>query len=159
MADLGNLRQYLDDYDISFSWGNKKYKIKPTAEQILDFQRDMNNITDNRKRTDQSTIWEHVAPLLGSRFDKETWRFGGDDNPDGEHHGLIPDLIDAGMDMEILDRLLASTYAKYFFGDEVAEELSKTGDLGKALRNVRERNEENDKKATPTAPGETNADD
>lgn len=159
MADLGNLKAYLDDHDISFSWGNKKYKIKPSAEQILDFKRNWNSITDNRQKTDQATIWEHVAPLFGSKFDRKSYRFSADDNPDGEHHNLIPELLDNGMDVDILDRLLASAYAKYFFSDEVAEELAKTGDLGKALQEVRKKNEENDKTATPTAPGETNEND
>ena len=159
MADLGNLRQYLDDYDISFSWGNKKYKIKPSAEQVLDFKRNWNSIADNRKKTDQATIWEHVAPLFGSSFDPETYRFDVDDNPEGEHHGLIPNLLDAGMDVDILDRLLAAAYAKYFFSDDVAEELARTGDMGKALEAVRKKNEANDKKATQTERGETSEDD
>lgn len=159
MADLGNLRQYLDDYDISFSWGNKKYKIKPSAEQILDFKRRWNSIADNRKKTDQATIWEHVAPLFGSSFDPETYRFDADDNPEGEHHGLIPNLLDAGMDVDIVDRLLAAAYAKYFFSDDVAEELARTGDMGKALEAVRKKSEANDKKATQTEHGETSEDD
>lgn len=158
MADLGNLKSYLDDYDIAFEWGRKKYKIKPTAKQILDFKRQWNEVSETKKKSDQATIWEHTAPLFGSSFDRETYEFGPDSNPDGEHHNLLPQLLEDGMDIELLDRLLAAAHAKYFFGDEVAEELAKTGDLGKALRAVRERNEENDKKATPTGAGETSAD-
>lgn len=158
MADLGNLKQFLDDYDISFAWGNKKYKIKPTAEQILDFNRRWADTSDKKTGSDSVLIWEHTAPLLGSSFNRETYRFEADDHPDGPHHNLIPQLMDDGMDVEIVSRLLSSVHAKYFFSDEVAEELAKTGELGKALRNIRERNEENDAKATPTAPGETNVD-
>lgn len=158
MADLGNLKAYQDDHDISFQWGKKTYKIKPTAEKILDFKRAWNEIDSNKKRSDQATIWEYTAPLFGSTFDRESYRFGADDNPDGPNHNLIPQLLDDGMDMEILDRLLASAHAKYFFGDEVAEELAKTGDLGKASRAIRERNEQKNNPGTPPTTGETNTD-
>lgn len=156
MADLGNLRQYLDDHDISFEWGRKKYRLKPSAEQVLDYKQKFNQLVEEKKPQDQATIWESVAPFFGSTFDRETYRFGPDDNPEGEHHGLIPKLLDEGMDVDTLDRLLAAAHAKYRFGDEVAEELAKTGDLGKALRNIRKREEESDKKATQKATGGTN---
>lgn len=156
MADLGNLKQYLDDYDIIFQWGRKTYRIKPSAEEVLDFKRRWSEISESRAGVEPYMIWQNVAPFFGSTFDHENWRFGADSNPAGENHGLLPALIEEGMDLEIMDRLLSATHAKYTFGDEIAEQVMITGSLGKALQNVQQKKEKQDgAPVTQTGSGET----
>lgn len=157
MADLGQLNAYRDDYDFSFSAGKKKYRVKPSIDAVLDYRRTIGGITQGNKGAtiSQTTIWEITAPLLGGKFNTETYRFEAGEEDD-ENANLLTDLIASGVDYTTLDRLLSSVYAKYQFGDEVAEELMRVGDLGKALRNLRERREAEAEKATQKDTGETN---
>ena len=160
MADLGQLTAYIDEYDIVFKFGRTTYKIKPTAENVLDFMRNMEGLKDRSRGIDQYDVWELAAPLLGARFDRETFRFeaGPEDHP---HRDLIPDLLAQGMDIETLDRVISAAHVKYMHGDDVAEEFVKTRSLGKALRSVREREQaelDAAEKATPRDTGETTVD-
>ena len=155
MADLGQLSAYIDEYDIVFKFGRTTHKIKPSAEDVLDFMRNMEGFKTRSKGIDQYDVWELVAPLLGARFDRETFRFeaGPEDHP---HRDLVPNLLAQGMDIGVLDRVIGAAHVKYMHGDDVAEEFVKTGSLGKALRSVREREQaelDAAEKATPRDTG------
>ena len=155
MADFGQLTAYQDDHDITFDLGRKKYKIKPTAAQVLDFMAGWEKIKEDGKRSDAYTVWEVTAPLLGGVFDRETFRFGP--GPEGmENRDLIPELLDKGADIKTIGRLLSAVHTFYTFGEDVAEELYRTGDLGKAFANIKARqDEENGETPDPEIPPAT----
>lgn len=159
MADLGDLKQYLDPYDVTFSWGQKKYRIKPTAEQVLRYKRDFTEMVQSGRRIDSGRIYQLLAPLFGSKFDPEEWVFSPADDEDVPHRGLINELLDKGADFEVIDRLLSATQAKYQYGNEVAEMFAATGDMGKALQLLNPMKSDQPKTETQQTAGETNEDD
>lgn len=162
MADFGQLTARQDDYDVSFTLGRKTYKIKPSVEQVLDYMAAWNRLESNteRHRIQGVDIWEITAPLLGARFDRDTYRFvpGPEDE---ENRDLVPELLSKGVDLETLGDLLAAVHAKYQHGDEVATLFYETGDLGKAFTTVlnKQKEQEAAEKETPQDTGETAGDD
>lgn len=159
MADFGQLTARQDDYDISFTLGRKTYKIKPSVEQVLDYMAAWNRLESNteRHRIQGVDVWEITAPLLGARFDRDSYRFVP--GPEGEENrNLVPELLSKGVDLETLGNLLAAVHAKYQHGDEVATLFYETGDLGKAFTTVLNKQKaeaEAAEKETPQDTGET----
>lgn len=159
MADLGDLKKHLDPYDVSFNWGKKKYKIKPSAAQVLEYKRQFNELVKSKKRIDPATVYALIAPLLGSKFDPDTWVFEPCDDEHDPNRGLINELLDSGADFEVIDRLMSATQAKYQYGDDVATAFAETGDMGKALQLLNPMKSDPDNPETPTTAGETSESD
>lgn len=151
MANLGQLGQFIDDVDITFQYGRKKYSIKPPFTAVLRYMQEFEGWKDRKQPIDKYAIWELCAPLLGSTFDRETFEFGSVEDEDDPNRGLIPELLSKGMDIDTVDRIFAAVHVKYTHGDDVAEEFMKTGSLGKALQAVRLREEAAEKETQKTA--------
>lgn len=146
MADLGQLKQFQDDYDVSFQWGRKQYKIKFTAAQGLAFRHAVNEVGESGQPFKAEMVWKLAAQLLGGDFDEEAYTFKG---------GVAEELLEAGCDLEILDRLLTSVYLKMQFSDDMATEFAKTGELGKAVEAIQKKNDSTPSQETPKDAGET----
>lgn len=123
MTDFGQLDEQLDAYDISFTFKGKEYKVTPSAEQVLEFHRDYFNA---RKKDEDNGmgVWARVAPLLGSKFNTKTAKITG---------GILGELMDNGASYSQMERLVSAVHFKYVQGDDLAKAYFTTGDLGKAV--------------------------
>lgn len=123
MTDFGQLDEQLDAYDISFTFKGEEYHITPSAEQVLEFHRDYFNA---RKKNDDNGmgVWARVAPLLGSKFNTKTAKITG---------GILSEIMDNGASYSQMERLVSAVHFKYVQGDDLAKAYFSTGDLGKAV--------------------------
>lgn len=176
--DLGQLKQYNAEKGIKFEWGSKVYHIEPTLEQGVKFQvalndrdergRELEAIMRDAKATDTQvkkareefryhntfSTYEITAPFFNSVFHYPTKtkpaRFEG---------GIIPELLEAGMDYGTLDRLISTLYLVMVNSEDVAVEYMKSGKLDQALATVAQReNAAQANQETQTAPGVTPGD-
>ena len=123
MTDFGQLDEQLDAYDISFIFKGKEYHITPSAEQVLEFHRDYFNA---RKKDEDNGmgVWSRVAPLLGSKFNTKTAKITG---------GILGEIMENGASYSQMERLVSAVHFKYVQGDDLAKAYFSTGDLGKAV--------------------------
>lgn len=123
MTDFGQLDEQLDAYDISFTFKGEEYKVTPSAEQVLEFHRDYFNA---RKKDEDNGmgVWSRVAPLLGSKFNTKTAKITG---------GILGEIMDNGASYSQMERLVSAVHFKYVQGDDLAKAYFTTGDLGKAV--------------------------
>lgn len=123
MTDFGQLDEQLDAYDISFTFKGEEYKVTPSAEQVLEFHRDYFNA--RKKNEDNGMgVWARVAPLLGSKFNTKTAKITG---------GILGEIMDNGASYSQMERLVSAVHFKYVQGDDLAKAYFTTGDLGKAV--------------------------
>lgn len=123
MTDFGQLDEQLDAYDISFVFKGEEYHITPSAEQVLEFHRDYFNA--RKKNEDNGMgVWARVAPLLGSKFNAKTAKITG---------GILGEIMDNGASYSQMERLVSAVHFKYVQGDDLAKAYFTTGDLGKAV--------------------------
>lgn len=130
MTDFGQLDEQLDAYDIAFTFKGEDYHITPTASQVLEFHRDYYNA---RKSDEDSGmgVWKRVAPLLGSKFNPKTAKITG---------GILEQIMEAGATYSQLERLVSAVHFKYVQGDDLAKAYFETGELGKAVDILKQRN-------------------
>ena len=130
MTDFGQLDEQLDAYDISFTFKGKEYHITPSAEQVLEFHRDYFNA---RKKDEDNGmgVWSRVAPLLGSKFNTKTAKITG---------GILAEIMENGASYSQMERLVSAVHFKYVQGDDLAKAYFSTGDLGKAVDYLKNKN-------------------
>lgn len=132
MTDFGQLDEQLDEYDISFSFKGKEYQITPSAEQVLEFHRDYFNAR-KKDGNDGMGVWDRVAPLLGSKFNAKTAKITG---------GILGELMDNGASFSQMERLVSAVHFKYVQGDDLAKAYFTTGDLGKAVDQLKSKSKD-----------------
>lgn len=159
-ADFGDLKKRQTEYDFRFQYGQRTFKIKPTAEEVLNFHLRVAAIAADRGGNVPLTgvdIWHLAAPLLGGEFNLDTGEFSKDESRTGKDGQVILDLIKSGIDYDTLDYLLTGVYLRYQWGEDVAAAYMETGDLGKAFKSAQEKKnrEDNPDQETSPAPGET----
>lgn len=127
MTDFGQLDEQLDAYDISFTFKGEEYKVTPSAEQVLEFHRDYFNA---RKKDEDNGmgVWARVAPLLGSKFNTKTAKITG---------GILGEIMNNGASYSQMERLVSAVHFKYVQGDDLAKAYFTTGDLGKAVEQLK----------------------
>lgn len=127
MTDFGQLDEQLDAYDISFTFKGEEYKVTPSAEQVLEFHRDYFNA---RKKDEDNGmgVWSRVAPLLGSKFNTKTAKITG---------GILGEIMNNGASYSQMERLVSAVHFKYVQGDDLAKAYFTTGDLGKAVEQLK----------------------
>lgn len=130
MTDFGQLDEQLDAYDISFTFKGEEYHITPSAEQVLEFHRDYFNARKKGEDTNLN-VWSRVAPLLGSKFNTKTMKMTG---------GILGEIIENGCSYSQMERLVSAVHFKYVQGDDLAKAYFSTGDLGKAVDYLKNKN-------------------
>lgn len=130
MTNFGQLDEQLDAYDISFTFKGEEYHITPSAEQVLEFHRDYFNA---RKKDEDNGmgVWSRVAPLLGSKFNTKTAKITG---------GILAEIMENGASYSQMERLVSAVHFKYVQGDDLAKAYFSTGDLGKAVDYLKNKN-------------------
>lgn len=130
MTDFGQLDEQLDAYDISFTFKGEEYHITPSAEQVLEFHRDYFN-SRKKGEDDGMGVWSRVAPLLGSKFNTKTAKITG---------GILAEIMENGASYSQMERLVSAVHFKYVQGDDLAKAYFSTGDLGKAVDYLKNKN-------------------
>lgn len=165
-VNFGALEDFIDDYDVEFSFGGTEYKETFSFANIAAFKAWLAGYSERAEKeaepgeagkhlTDAertSAAWAGAAIILGGKFNPDKWEITG--LP--KNHFLNKVIAD-GANFEVTDRLVSSIFAKYRFNDEVAATYYKERDLGKALQiAIAAANQKaNDNQETPTTTGET----
>lgn len=134
MTDFGQLDEQLDAYDISFTFKGEEYRITPSAKQVLEFHRNYFNAREKGDDTDKSA-WSRVAPLLGSKFNAKTLKITG---------GILGEIMENGASFSQMERLVSAVHFKYVQGDDLAKAYFTTGDLGKAVEQLKSKSKSKD---------------
>lgn len=148
MADYGQLDDFLDEYDITFSFKGKTYQFKVSADKVLAFHK----FWANKKTSSEADIWNTASQLIGGGFDGKEYTFSG----------TAQELVEAGMSISLIDRVLTAIYIQFRWQNtDLATEFVKEGSVGKAQKALDRKAELEDlaKKETLQAPGETSTDD
>lgn len=148
MADYGQLDDFLDEYDITFSFKNKKYEFKVSADKALAFHK----YWANKKTSSEAEIWDSASQLIGGSFDGKAYQFGG----------TTQELVEAGMSIALIDRVLTAIYIQFRWQNvDLATEFVKEGSVGKAQKALDRKTELEGlaTKETLQEPGETSTDD
>ena len=157
-VDLGQLKDLQAGKGLKFNYAGRAYHVEPTVEQGLAFQvaaheRDQRMMEAQETSTDENAtkaerdkalldvrnetsfgIYAIIAPLFGSKFHMPTKNKG----PRFEG-GIIPELLENGIDFGTLDRILTTMYLMMVNTEDVAAEFAKVGKLDVARKNVRDR--------------------
>lgn len=113
MADLGQLKQYVDEYDLTWKFGNKTYRLKPDFKDVLRFKHAwFSRSLDGPVAERQMDMFVHVGELVGSPFDTKTMEFGG---------GPLGDMQAKGVDYTTLSTLVDSIWLFYMNGQETVQ--------------------------------------
>lgn len=161
-ADFGALEDFIDDYDVAFTFRGTEYKESFDFANVAAFKAwlaryskrlEAEEVTEDEQL---AMSWYGVALLTGGKFDSKNWRFTG--LPKGH---FMTEIVANGASWDVVDRLVNSIFAKYRFGDDVATAFYHERDLGKAIRAAVETANltENTNRETQTEPGGTNEDD
>ena len=161
-VEFGALEEFIDDYDVAFEFKGTEYKVTFDFAQVAAFKAWLAGYSkrvDTGKVTDDEQVaatWFGTAILFGGKFDSKKWAFTGLPK---DH--FINQIIDDGASYDVIDRLVASIFAKYRFGDEVAANYYRERELGKAIQAaaVAANLVESQDQETPQEAGETNEDD
>lgn len=144
MANYGDLSEFFDDADFSFTWGDETKKINIPAAKVMKFTVEyqkhqkkesdrLNKIRELAKsgkdiaEAGEYDRWrEHVlvAEMLGGNFSEKTFKFNG---------CYLAELQDKGVPMASINRLVKAITLKYIHGDLASEHYMLTGDLGEAV--------------------------
>lgn len=145
MADYGQLDEFLEPFDVAFDFKGERYEFSVPAETALAFHK----FWANKNTTTEADIWDSSAKLIGGGFNKKEYRFTG----------KVAELIDAGMSIGLVDKILTAIYIQFRWNNvDLAEEYVKEGSVGKAQQAL-DRRAELAKTATPKERGATNTDD
>lgn len=120
MANLGELYDFLTPEDISLTINGVEYKIEPSADVVLRFIADYNDL----ESFDDKTIAKISAPLVGARWSEA----------DGFTGGLPEEMKKAGVPEGVIARVVVTAMLFYKFDEETATDYYRHGDLGKALK-------------------------
>lgn len=161
-ADFGALEEFIDDYDVAFTFRGEEYKVTFDFANVAAFKawlsRYSTRLEDDKLTEDEQVAasWFGVAILLGGKFDSKNWKFTGLPK---DH--FMTRIVADGASYDVVDRLVNSIFAKYRFGDEVAEVFYHERDLGKAFQAaaLKANLVENPDQETPAGRGETSEDD
>lgn len=123
MADFGELKEFIEPNVITFTFNGEKYTINPTAKIGLKFINDFREATKGDGLTNNA-VYSLGANLMGGEYDPKANEFTG---------GLVPQLIEDGIDLEALHHILYTSVLHFYFGEQVSEIYYKTGDMNKAL--------------------------
>lgn len=144
MANFGDLTEFLDDSDFSFTHNGKEIKFTAPAEKVMRFtiewqkynraeQERLNKarelVAQGKPATDagEPDRWgEHkaVAALLGGSFDAKSFRY---------KECILGELQDAGVPANAINRIQTGIVLKYMHGDLSAEHYMLTGDMNEAI--------------------------
>lgn len=174
MANFGDLTEFLDDSDFSFTHNGKEIKFTAPAEKVMKFtiewqkhnraeQERLNKarelVAQGKPATDagEPDRWgEHkaVAALLGGSFDAKTFRY---------KECVLADLQEAGVPTNAINRIQTGIVLKYVHGDLAAEHYMLTGDMNEAIMRwsgkAAPKKEHLASQATQKEAGETSTDD
>lgn len=161
-ADFGALEEFIDDYDVAFTFRGTDYKETFDFANVAAFKAWLSRYAkrlEAEEVTEDEQIamsWYGVAILAGGKFDSKNWKFTG--LPKGH---FLNEIVAEGASYDVVDRLVNSIFAKYRFGDDVATAFYHERDLGKAFKAAAMKANlvENPDQGTPTEPGETAEDD
>lgn len=120
MANLGELYDFLTPEDISLTINGVEYKIEPSADAVLRFIADYNDL----ESFDDKTIAKISAPLVGAQWSEV----------DGFTGGLPEEMKKAGVPEGVIARVVVTAMLFYKFDEETATDYYQHGDLGKALK-------------------------
>ncbi|AEG84390.1 DUF7426 family protein [Corynebacterium ulcerans] len=120
MANLGELYDFLTPEDISLTINGVEYRIEPSADVVLRFIADYNDL----ESFDDKTIAKISAPLVGAQWSEE----------DGFTGGLPEEMKKAGVPEGVIARVVVTAMLFYKFDEETATDYYQHGDLGKALK-------------------------
>lgn len=120
MANLGELYDFLTPEDISLTINGVEYKIEPSADVVLRFIADYNDL----ESFDDKPIAKISAPLVGAQWSEE----------DGFTGGLPEEMKKAGVPEGVIARVVVTAMLFYKFDEETATDYYQHGDLGKALK-------------------------
>ncbi|KPJ24714.1 hypothetical protein AOT31_02570 [Corynebacterium ulcerans] len=120
MANLGELYDFLTPEDISLTINGVEYKIEPSADVVLRFIADYNDL----ESFDDKTIAKISAPLVGAQWSEA----------DGFTGGLPEEMKKAGVPEGMIARVVVTAMLFYKFDEETATDYYQHGDLGKALK-------------------------
>lgn len=120
MADLGELRDYLNAETLQFSINGTQYAVTPTAEQVLRFSAAYAATND---------FTEPHMLKLGAQL------MGGDysDDTGFAPTGVVQEMIDNGVDIGAIFRVCYTVILWVKYGEDTARTYWQTGDMGKAL--------------------------
>nr|WP_232241800.1 hypothetical protein [Corynebacterium ulcerans] len=97
-----------------------EYKIEPSADVVLRFIADYNDL----ESFDDKTIAKISAPLVGAQWSEV----------DGFTGGLPEEMKKAGVPEGVIARVVVTAMLFYKFDEETATDYYQHGDLGKALK-------------------------
>lgn len=143
MAHLGELTDYLEDSDLRFSYNGTDYRINPTAQQVLQYNR---WCATSLKDAPEAELFQQAAILAGGTYNPEEGTFTG---------GVLGDLEAAGASAAQLERIATTTALNYFFGEDAAATYYASGDLGKALGLTKKQVKEIEQAATAASETKT----
>lgn len=120
MANLGELYDFLTPEDISLTINGVEYRIEPSADVVLRFIADYNDL----ESFDDKTIAKISAPLVDAQWSEV----------DGFTGGLPEEMKKAGVPEGVIARVVVTAMLFYKFDEETATDYYQHGDLGKALK-------------------------
>ena len=161
-ADFGALEEFIDDYDVAFTFKGEEYKESFDFANVAAFKAWLSRYSkrlEAEEVTEDEQLamsWYGVAILTGGKFDSKGWKFTGLPK---DH--FLNKIVADGASYDVVDRLVNSIFAKYRFGDDIATAFYHERDLGKALKVAAENLNlvENQDQETQQEAGETNEDD